>query len=57
MKRIVSFQIDEKLLAKLDEVAKRSNGTRSEMLRCLIEKALENQALIQEILPVKEVVI
>ena len=44
MKKTISFQLDTALLAQLDEVAKQGNGNRSEVLRRMIEKLLEDQA-------------
>jgi metal-responsive CopG/Arc/MetJ family transcriptional regulator len=56
MKKIVSFQLDEALLARLDEFVGQGVVNRSEVLRRMIEVLLENPAAIEEVLRRKEVV-
>ena len=55
-KKTTSFQLDAALLAKLDEVVEQGDGNRSEVLRRLITRLVEDQALIAEIVSRKEVV-
>jgi metal-responsive CopG/Arc/MetJ family transcriptional regulator len=45
MKKTASFQIDETLLSRLDEVASHSAKNRSELIRRLIEKLIAESPL------------
>ncbi len=49
MKKTISFQLDTALLAQIDEVAKQGNGNRSEVLRRMIEKLLEDRPASSEL--------
>ena len=55
MKKTISFQLDEWLLARLDEVARQGGANRSEVLRRMIERLVADEALITAILSTKEV--
>ncbi len=54
MKKTISFQLDEALLARLDEVARQGTRNRSEVLRRMIEKLLEDQPSSSEVLQLEE---
>ena len=56
MKKTISFQLDDALLARLDEVVGQGGGNRSEVLRRMIEKLLEDRTAIGETLHRKDVV-
>ena len=45
MKKYASFQIDAISLDKLDQIARNNNTTRSQLLRDLVEKLLNEQPL------------
>ena len=55
MKKTISFQLDEALLVRLDEVVQQGGANRSEVLRRMIEKLVADEALITAILTMKEV--
>ena len=55
-KKTTSFQLDAALLTKFDDVVEQGDGNRSEVLRRLITRLVEDQALIAEIVSWKEVV-
>ena len=48
MKKTISFQLDDSLLARLDEAARQDNGNRSEVLRRMIEKVIEDRTSSSE---------
>ena len=54
MKKTISFQLDEVLLVRLDEVAQQSGANRSEVLRRMIERLVEDETLIVAILSMRE---
>ena len=56
MKKTISFQLDDSLLARLDEATRQDDGNRSEVLRRMIEKLLEDRTAIGETLHRKDVV-
>ena len=45
MKKTISFQLDDALIVRLDEAVRQGNGNRSEVLRRMIEKVLEDRPL------------
>ena len=55
-KKTTSFQLDAALLASLDDIVDQGDGNRSEVLRRLITRLIDDQALIAEIVSGKEVV-
>ena len=50
MKKTISFQLDDSLLARLDEVAQQGGANRSEVLRRTISMLVADEALIAAIL-------
>ena len=56
MKKTISFQLDEALLVRLDEVAQQGRANRSEVLRRMISMLVEDETLIAAILSTKEAV-
>ena len=53
MKKTISFQLDEVLLARLDEVAQQGGANRSEVLRRMISMLVADEAFIAAILSTK----
>ncbi|MBI4586329.1 MAG: ribbon-helix-helix protein, CopG family [Planctomycetes bacterium] len=56
MNKTISFQLDDSLLERLDEVVGQGDANRSEVLRRMIEKLLDDRAAIGEALHRKDVV-